>query len=240
MKKISVLLALVLFALPAAAQTPAQNSIWPPHDDTITVQLSAEDYVSATSGKVTLSVSAALKDSDAAATRKEILSSAQKIAKTQWRMVNFNRSTDQAGLERWDAVLETRLPEAQLTGLSAAAKTASRPGLQFTVSNTDLSPTLDEMEAGRAKLRETLLVKANEELARVNKGAGGRAYRIGSIEYGAFGMPMPIMQRSRMAMAPQAMMATDAIASAPNEGLSLSVDQKITMTATVTFATAAK
>jgi len=236
-KKISILLTLLLFTLPAAAQT----LVWPQRDDTITVQLSAEDYVSATSGKVTLSVSAALKDSDAAATRKEILASAQKIAKAQWRMVNFNRSTDQTGLERWDAMLETRLPEAQLTGLSAAAKAASRPGLQFILSNTDLSPTLDEMEAGRAKLRETLLAKANEELARVNKGAGGRAYRIGSIEYGAFGMLTPIMQRSRMAMAPQAMMAADAVgSSASNEALSLSVDQKISMTASVTFATAVK
>lgn len=229
-------IAMVVFALPAGAQTP----LWPPHDDTITVQLSAEDYVTATSGKVTLSVSAALKDSDAADTRKEILSSAQKIAKPQWRMVNFNRSTDSTGLERWDATLEARLPEAQLTGLSAAAKTASRPGLQFTVANTDLSPTLDEMEAGRAKLRETLLAKANDELARVNKGAGGRAYRIGSIEYGTFGNAIPIRMMRGAAAAPQMMMANGGPASTSDSQDSLSVDQKIEMTATVTFATAAK
>ena len=239
MRILSIFLSCLLLAAPAIAQTPPNNLAWPPHDDTITLQLSAEDYVSATSGKVTLSVSASLKDSDAAATRKEILASAQKIAKTNWRLVSFNRSTDQTGLERWDANLEARLSEAQLTGLAAAAKSTSRPGLQFTVSNTDLSPTLDEMESGRAKLRETLLAKANEDLARVNKDSGGRVYRIGNIEYGALGMPMlPRMARS-MAMAPQAMMANGAVETAPaNENLA--VDQKIEMMATVTFATVAK
>ncbi len=156
-------------------------------------------------------------------------------------MINFNRSTDQTGLERWNATLEARLPEAQLTGLNAAAKSASRPGLQFTVNGTDMSPTLAEMEAGRAKLRETLLVKANEELARVNKGAGGRTYRIADIQFGTFGMPMPVpmmayAKNSRMANAEMAVAAD----SAGGGGASFSVDQQIQMTATVTFATANK
>ncbi|HCM83447.1 MAG TPA: hypothetical protein PKW15_07180 [Alphaproteobacteria bacterium] len=236
MKKILFALAMIAIAAPAMAQT------WPQPDDSITVQLSAEDYVTATSGKVTLSVDAALKDSDAANTRKEIMAGAQKIAKTSWRMVNFNNSTDQTGLTRWNALLEARLPEAQLTGLTAAAKAASRPGLQFTVSGTDMSPTLDEMEAGRAKLRAVLLTKANEELARVNKNAGGRTYRIADIQYGSFGMPMP-MPMVRGKAARMEMMAMDSVASsAPGSagGASFSVDQKIEMTATVSFATATK
>jgi hypothetical protein len=137
--------------------------------------------------------------------------------------------------------LETRLPEAQLTGLDAAAKSASRPGLQFTVANTDLSPTLDEMEAGRAKLRETLLNKTQDELARVNKNSSGRTYRIGSIEYGAFGISSSIRPIMRsMAMVEPMMANAGSAASTPNEGDNLSVDQKIDMTATVTFATAVK
>lgn len=235
MKKLMLTaIAVMAFTVPAMAEAP-----WPKQDDTITVQLSAEDYVTATSGKVTLSVDAALKDSDAANTRKEILSGAQKIAKTEWRMINFNRSTDQTGLERWNATLEARLPEAQLTGLNNAAKSASRPGLQFTVNGTDMSPTLAEMETGRAKLRETLLAKANEELARVNKGAGGRSYRIADIQYGAFGMPVPMMAYAKAPM--MARNAEMAVASDSNAGgASFSVDQQIQMTATVTYATGAK
>lgn len=235
MKKLITTFAILLLATPALAEAP-----WQAPEDTITVQLSAEDYVTATTGKVTLNVSAALKDSDAANTRKEILSGAQKIAKTEWRMVNFNRSTDQSGLERWDATLEARLPEAQLTGVSNAAKSASRPGLQFNVGNVDLSPTLDEMEAGRAKLRETLMTKANQELARVNKNANGRTYRVGDIQYGMMGMPMPMVARAKFGR-PE-MMAMDAVASAPASGGSdsFSVDQKLEMTATVTYAASVK
>jgi hypothetical protein len=235
MKKILPILAILMSALPAAAQTP-----WPPADDSITVQLSAEDYVTATTGKVTLSVDAALKNSDAAQTRKEIMAGAQKIAKANWRMVNFNHSTDQTGLTRWNAILEARLPEAQLTSLTDTAKSASRPGLQFTLSGTDMSPTLDEMESGRGKLRATLLAKANEELARINKNAGGRTYRIGDIQYGSFGMPM-VMPMARGKTAHMEMMAMDGAAvSGSAGGSSFSVDQKIEMTATVSFATAAK
>lgn len=238
MKKFLIALAVLAMTTPAMAQAP-----WPKQDDTITVQLSAEDYVTATSGKVMLSVDAALKDSDAANTRKEILAGAQKIAKTNWRMINFNRSTDQTGLERWNATLEARLPEAQLTGLTAAAKAASRPGLQFTLNGTDMSPTLAEMEAGRAKLREALLAKANEELARVNKNAGGRTYRIADIQFGTFGMPMPVpmMAYAKNARMMNAEMAVAADSSAGNAGgASFSVDQQIQMTATATFATANK
>ncbi len=230
-------IAALLLTMPAAAQTPLM-----PHDDTITVQLSAEDYVTATTGKVTLNVNAALKDSDAADTRKEILSGAQKIARTQWRIVNFNHSTDQTGLERWNATLEARLPESQLSGLNGVAKSASHPGLQFSVIGTDLSPTLDEMEAGRAKLRETLLAKATEELAHINKDAS-RTYRIGDIEYGSSGVipPMPMMQNFVRAKAMPMMAAVNgSVETSAPEGGSLSVDQKIEMTATVTFATAVK
>jgi uncharacterized protein YggE len=234
----ALLLALPIFILlpasPAGAQTPA----WQPHDDTITVQLSAEDYVTATTGKVTLSVNAALKDSDAAQTRDEILKSAQKIAKATWRITSFTHATDQTGLERWNATLETRLPEAALTGLGNAAKSASRPGLQFTLNGTDLSPTLDEIETGRAKLRETLLAKANEELANVNKNAGGRTYRIGAIEYDSIGAPLP-MPMVRGAVHPMMAMAPGNAASS-DDGDAISVDQKIQMTATVMFATAVK
>lgn len=225
-----------LFApLPAAAQAPS----WPKPDDTITVQLSAEDYVTATTGKVVLSVNAALKDADAASTRKEILAGAQKIAKTNWRITSFNKSTDQAGLERWSAALEARLPEAQLTGMTNAAKSASRPGLQFTLNSTELSPTLEELEAGRAKLRETLLAKANEELARVNKNAGGRTYRIGAIEYGALGAAPMIMKNAPM-MARMAEMNVQAGSMAADSGGSLAADQKIEMSATVMLATGVK
>lgn len=235
MRSLILFLSCIILSLPAAAQSPA----WPPHDDTIITQLSAEDYVTASTGKVLLSVNAALKDADAAGTRKEILAGAQKIAKTNWRITSFNKSTDQAGLERWSAVLEARLPEAQLTGMNSAAKSASRAGLQFTLDSTELSPTLEELEAGRAKLRETLLAKAKEELARINKDAAGRAYRIGAIEYGAIGAA-PMFAMKNVMLARVSEMNGQAASMTAESGGSLAADQKIEMTATVTFATAAK
>ena len=231
MRYVALLLSALLFAAPAMAEQERT-------DDTITVQLTTESYVTASTALVTLNVNAALKDADAAGTRKEILAGAQKVSKTNWRMVNFNSSQDQTGLTRWHATLEARLPEAQLTSLPDAAKNASRAGLQFTVGGTNLSPTLDEMEAGRAKLRAKLLDKANAELAAVNQKSGGRIYRIGDISFGEQGMPMPVPPMKMMRGAAMEMAVMDTAASSGGEGLS--VDQKITMSAWITFATAAK
>ncbi len=225
MKQLLLTLTVLLFTLPAIAQ----DAKW--HDDRIVLQLTAEDYVTASTARVIVNVVASLKG-DAAQTRKDILAAADKIAKgANWRIINFNNSTDQAGLERWDAALEARLPEVQLSGLNNAAKAASRPGLQFTVGSSDLTPTLDELETGRAKLRETLLKKAQDELARLNK-AAGKTYRLADINFMGGAMPLPqpqYMAKTMRAAAPEMAMAADAAAGSGG----FSTDNKIQMSATV-------
>jgi predicted secreted protein len=216
---------LSLLALPAAAQI-APNPI----QDQVVLNLAVEDWVPTQTARVVLNAEAAIQGADAGKTRDELLAAAKKAAAGEWRIVRFDRSTDQAGLERWSASLETRLAESALGGLADRAKQSSRPGMQLTVGQIDFTPTLAESEAARAKLREQLYKRATEELQRLNAVAGDRKFRVARIDFGTVQMQRP------MAMARATMdKAMPAPNFAPANGAEMELSQKATMQANVTF-----
>jgi hypothetical protein len=225
--KLSLALAcLSLLALPAAAQTYAPNPI----QDQVVLNLAVEDWVPTQTARVVLNAEAAIQGADAGKTRDELLAAAKKTASADWRIVRFDRSTDQAGLERWSASLETRLAESALGGLADRAKQSSRPGLQLTVAQIDFTPTLAESEAARAKLREQLYKRATEELQRLNAVASDRKFRIARIDFGT----VQVQPRPMLAMARNAQPAAPEFKAA--DGAEMELSQKATMHANVTFA----
>jgi hypothetical protein len=213
-----------LLAAPAAAQQIAPNPI----QDQVVLQLATEDWVPTQTARVVLNADAAIQGADAGKTRDELLAAAKKVASGEWRIVRFDRSTDQAGLERWSASLETRLPESALGGLGDRAKQNSRPGLQLTVGQIDFTPTLAETETARAKLRDALYKRATEELQRLNAAAGDRKFRIARIEFGGVVpvQPHPAFERNMAVAAPADFKAA---------GGEMELSQKVTMRANVTF-----
>ena len=144
-----------------------------------------------------------------------------------WRFTVFDRNQDASGLEHWHAVVEARLPETQLGGLSDRAKQASKPGLQIKVQSVDFSPTLAEIEATRAKLRSDMYKKVNEALAQLNQSEPDRKYRIMHIDFNGLvtAPPLQKMARTMAAPMPDAEMSSD-----------VAVSEKAQLRANVTFA----
>lgn len=230
----AVLLPILLLASGAAAAQEATTIIRPPPVmDEVTMELSAEDWVVTETALVTVAADAAATGSQTGVARSDLLAAVSGLVPdAEWRVVSFDRFTDQAGLDRWQAVAEARLPETEVGGLGEKAKELSRPGLQLRVRSIEFTPTLAETEAVRARLRAEIYRRAGEEIASLERSFGDRDFRIGAIRFQENGMPpmpMPAMM-SRGAM-PEAM---DKAAAAP-----VSVSEKMRVTAYVVLSTLA-
>lgn len=225
--------AFVITAL-APAPSMAQNAsiiAYPPQNDTVSMTLSAEDWVDTHTARTEIGIDAAMPGADAGKARGDMLAAVKNLAAgAEWRFTRFDRSQDASGLEHWQAALEARLPEAQLGGLADRAKQASKPGMQLRVDAVDFTPTLAETEAVRTKVRAELYKKINDALAQLNQAEPDRKFRIQAVHFGEQ-VSAPVMT-ARKEMAVQGFMPS---APAPAEpGLALS--EKVRLTASVSFA----
>lgn len=208
-------------------------------DDHVVLDLSTEGWVNTKTANVTVGVEAAMNGGAAGTMRASMIKAVADLAKGDWRLTSMNRSQDQAGMERWSATYEARLPEADLNGLSDKAKKASKAGLQLTVQNIDFTPTLEETQSTENQLRVQIYKMANDQLTALNGAIAGRNYRISLIDFSRPSM-QPVAPRAYMAktartqmMALGANAATDMVetASAP-----LDRSEKLTVNAKVVYA----
>lgn len=218
--------ALLLLATPALAA-----DIKP--DDTITLNLTSEDWVSTQTARAVINVEAVVVGG-AGAARASMIKAVNDTAKADWKLIAFNRSEDQTGLERWNAQYEARMPEGQLSGLYETVKKNSKAGMKLTVATIDFSPTLDEVEAVNAGLRVKLLKQVADQLKTINGTMPDRQYRVSQVNFNSSGFmppqPMPMMYA-------KAAMADMAVAASPEMGGgSMERSQKIQMTANVVLA----
>jgi hypothetical protein len=227
MRPFAIALALSLVAPLATAQTVVN----PRPDDTVSLSLKVEDWVQTQTVRTVLAVDAAFPGADAGKVRGEILATVKKLAEgADWRFTRFDHNDDASGLERWNATLEARLPETQLSGLSDRAKQASKPGLQITFQQADFSPTLAETESARAKLRSDMYKKINEALAQLNQAEPDRKYRVMHVNFNDnMVTPHPVDMVMAAAPGPRAFKAAD-----QEEGIERS--EKLQLSASVTFA----
>ena len=224
---------LVFAALMTACAGVAAAQSFPPEPDTIALSLSAEDWVETKTAKVTARVDATLAGDKAGDARGEALRALAGAADdAQWRITGFNRSQDASGLERFSITAETRLPEAQLSGLAERAEKGSRPGLKARILNVDFAPTRAEREAKLAELRAKIYADVAAELARVNAAYPERDYRVRSLSVGTAGaVPVPQPARARAAV-----FADAQTSEADFVGGGASVSQKLVVSASVLFA----
>src|SRR5262245_54978543 len=123
---------LILLALPVWAQT------LPKPDDTLSLSLSVEDWVTTKSARTVIQVNAAVSSANTGSTRESMLKAVEQLApEAPWRLTSFNRSQTETGLENWYAQFEARLPESALGGLNEKATKLSKPGMQLSVSQID-------------------------------------------------------------------------------------------------------
>jgi hypothetical protein len=231
MKRILFVIALLLIGSNVRAED------MPRPDDRVIFDVSGEDWVMTKTAHVSINVEAAVSDKNAGTMRGDMVKAVNDLAKSDWRLTNFNRSQDQTGLERWSASFEARLPENTLNGLGDSVKKASKPGLQLSVGDIDFSPTLEEMEAARGGLRTKIYKEVNDQLAALNAAMPGRTYRIAMINFTGNSdepgpMPMPRVVRGQANM----VMQTAAMASAP-AAPPMERAEKVTLNARVVLAT---
>lgn len=221
----------VTAAGPAAAQVIAP----PPVTDAVSLNLSVEEWVRTETALVTLVVDAAGNGSDdSGALRANILKAVSGMAdKAEWRITRMDSQSDSAGLERWQAQLQARLPESQLSALNDRAKKASRPGLQVRVGNIAFDPTLAETEATRAALRERIYAQVNEELKRLKKAFPERDYRVGGIDFFETSGPRDIVVQGGRVKA-------EMMAAAPMADVMPGVQDKLVIGARITLSAFAK
>lgn len=229
MRKIIVLVALLTSSIavwPAAAQPmiPMQ-----PRDE-IVLNLAAEGWVETKTARVVAVADVAIAAENRNAVRDRMMGALKKLSpNADWRIGQFTRTQDPAGLERWRVSAETRLPEAALGGLDERAKQQSQPGLQLRIQAIQFTPTLEEREATLADLRDQLYEQAKAEADRVAKLWPERNFRVARIEIGGPGFQPMMRERSDM-------MAAAPMASGSSEsGEAVSVAQKLTLQATVTL-----
>lgn len=207
----SVLLA-VLLCMPQARAEEA-----PRPDDRVVFDLSAEDWVTTKTARVTVHVDAAVNGAASGTMRADMQKAVEAMAQGEWRLTQFNRGQDQTGLERWNADFEARLAENLLGGLGDNAKKQSKAGMQLSVQNIDFSPTLDETEAVRSSLRAQIYKKAADQLTALNSALPGRAYRIADIDFSSdYVAVVPQMMHAR-GLAMSAMAPAPASDAAPME-----------------------
>lgn len=223
-------IAVSLMAFPAAVYA---EEVKP--DDSVTLTLSAESWVTTKSARVLLNVEAAVTSGTAGTMRASMTKAVSDMVKADWRITSFNRSQDSTGMERWSAQYEARVAEAELNGLNDKAKQSSKAGMQITVADVDFSPTLEETQAALAALRTQIYKMANEQLTALNATIVGRGYRIAAIDFvgdGAFGpMPTPLYARGKRTMVAR-QLAEDAAVSMP----AMERSDKLNLSARVVFA----
>jgi hypothetical protein len=229
-------LAAATFLLHTALALPAVAGDYVP-DDAVTERLSVEGWVTTATARVTVSVEAAVDANSAASARDTMQKAVNGLApKGDWRLTSFNRYQDPTGLERWQTSYEARLPEADIGGLADRAKKSGKAGMQIQVQSVDFTPTLDEVEAVRSQLRSQLYKRAGEELKSINAAFPDRKFRIGAVDFigGGVSFARPMM-RAKQTMELMASASAPAMAA---DGGGMEAAQKLTLVATVTFASA--
>lgn len=181
--KTKTLAPLLLAAFLTVSTAPAFAAEEARPDDRVILDLATEGWVNTKTARVMVGVEAAMNGNAAGTMRDAMTKAVGELAKSDWRLTSMNRSQDQTGMERWSAVYEARLNEADLNGLNEKTKKASKPGMQLMVHNIDFTPTLEETQNTQNQLRVQIYKMANEQLTALNTSLQGRAYRIAMIDF---------------------------------------------------------
>ncbi|MDP3267523.1 MAG: hypothetical protein Q8M40_00605 [Legionella sp.] len=179
MKQITGLVTLMAFSSLSFAQDSIQQLVL----DKVMFQVSAKQWVSTQTALLNVSINATLNNADLVKARADIMDSLNKIAKGEWHLIEFDRSQDNSGLEKLFVQAQVRVDQSALTNIYQNAKSVSVPGAKYEVTGVEFKPSLEETQAVRAKIRETLYQQVNEELSRLNKAYPTQNYSVSNLVF---------------------------------------------------------
>ncbi len=228
-------LALTTLALPVLAEpSPVQIVTDFPKMASIHYQLSAEQWVSTSTANVIVTVDASLNQQAVDTIQQRINQGLQTIAKGDWQITDMQRNQDSSGLENIHVEAQARLPVAAIANVRNQAFTLSKPGIKYTVVDTQYAPTQADIEAARMVLRQKLYQQIATELKAVNQVYGDERYQLAQVNFTDGNVytpqaPMPMMRANTQMMTA---MAEGSAPAAPSP----TVNQKLTMSADVRLA----
>lgn len=215
----------VLFSLLLSMNVWADNS-YEPLLNTVTLELNAEQWVTTQTALVTVGVNATVSGGGLEKTQSTVMAKLNQISnKGIWHIISFNRSLNQSGLEQIQIAGQARLPSTDLSGLRDRAKAITKPGETYTLENVEFTPSEAELRDANTNLRAGIYQQAKNELATLVKIYPEQHYYLHSVDFiGRVVTPQPMN-------AMYAKMASPA-------GTSISVGNKLVITATVVLAAA--
>ena len=176
-----VVVLLGVFPVGAFAAEPAQTI--QPVLNQVLYQTSAESWVSTQTAEVVISVSASLNEAELAKAHTQILANLNTIAKTNWHIIQFNRTPNESGLEQLQVQASARLPESELINARSQAKKLSHPGETYSVNSISFDPSLAEVQDVESALRETIYHQIQGELDKLNKLYPGQHYMVHKVDF---------------------------------------------------------
>lgn len=154
----------------------------------ITYNLEMEDWVSTQTARLVVNLQTSVNGADAAGIGAHLTENVNELGKGEWHLTSLNRNVDGTGLERWNLTFETRMPEANLSGIFDKAKKMSKPGLQINIVAVDFTPSVAEMGQAEHNLRKKMVKEIQDQLTQLNQLVEGPKYRILRV---IFGGPQP-------------------------------------------------
>lgn len=160
----------------------------------ITYQPSVEGWVATDSVDVNVAINAALNNANVADKKESILNKLKGVAKDAvWHLASFKQSQDSSGLTRLTILANARLPQSATTNLTGQLKKISQSGEQYSVAGMAFTPSNQEINAEKTKLRDQLYQKIVSEIKTLNKTYHQRYFPMEVTFNDNSVRPMPVM-----------------------------------------------
>lgn len=194
MKKIGVMLAGLLAVSSAWANVDFGSLL-----NKVNFQLNAEQWVTTQTAKVFVTVNATVNDAGIDNIQKTVLTKLNQLSnKSEWHIVSFTRMKDKSGLESVQIQAEARLPQSDLGALRTKAKSLTRPGETFSVSDIQFTPSEEEIRSAEVVLRNDIYQQAKKELDTVNKHYPTQKFYIHAIDFSSSPGVMPMTAKAML------------------------------------------
>ena len=198
--------------------------------DTVGLVVNAEQWVKTDSAKLEVTINATLTKTSLTAMRQNILLNLSNIAKGEWHITQFNRSQDNSGLEKLYVQAQARVNQSLLPGINAKAKSLTKPGIRYQVTNIDFSPSKLDIQKVMESVRQDLYTKIQTEIKVLNKQFKDQSYSLYRVQI------MPSDQVSQQPQRLNRMMKSTVAFAADSYSANISVSNKVKLTALVALA----
>lgn len=188
-------------------------------------QLSAEQWVTTKTALVTIGVDASLNQKGMDDMQQQVNDSLQTLATgVTWQMTDYERNEDASGLERVHIEEQARLTSDQLTNIRTKTDTLSKPGIKYSVSDIQFTPSLADIQASQDALRAKLYMQIKQEMDLLDK-TYDQEFHVHNLQfYSGDTPPMPVPAQGNGAQYKMLVAAPQPAAATMSQRLVMNVD----------------